>query len=78
MIPPKSDPKWREIVVSRSAEHFSALPTQMLMMRVYLLTRDGTSQKIDEAIDVVYDFFLKNENVVKEDILKLFNNRETF
>lgn len=77
MIPPKNDPKWQEIVKHRCREKFFSLPTQMLMMRVYLLTLDGTAQKIQEAVDVVYEFFVKNEDMVKEDLMQLFNEHNS-
>lgn len=72
MIPPKSDPRWKEIVLDDTVYNFHALPTMLLMMRIKLLVKDRTPQKIDEAIDIVYDFFSKNSKVVFNDIKLLF------
>lgn len=72
MIPPKSDPLWKKIILEDEVYNFHALPTKMLMMRVKLLARDRTPQKVDEAIDVAYDFFSKNSKVVVQDIKLLF------
>lgn len=73
-IPPRADPRWREIVIDNKIREFCALPTKMLMMRIHLLVRDGRPQKIDEAIDILFDFFSKNSNVVLQDIELLFGS----
>lgn len=72
MVPPKSDPRWKQIVLGDDALNFQALPTKMLMMRVRILARDKTPQKIEEAIKVAHDFFSQNSNVVCNDIVLLF------
>lgn len=72
MIPPKSDPRWKKIILEDEVYNFHALPTKMLMMRVKLLARDRTPQKIEEAIDVAHDFFSKNSKIVVQDIKLLF------
>lgn len=76
MVPPKTDPRWKQIVVDKETPNFSALPTKMLMMRIRLLAKDNTPQKIDEAIDIAYDFFSKNALVVQHDIELLFGKKE--
>jgi hypothetical protein len=44
-----------------------------MMMRVkILLTADRSPAKIQEAINVAYDFFIKNEVMAKNDIQTLF------
>lgn len=72
MIPVKSDPIWRTIILDTRKREFTALPTKMLMMRVALMISDGTPEKIDEAISIAYDFFQKNQKIVKKDIELLF------
>lgn len=72
MIPPKSDPIWKEIVDNTEDLMISALPTKMLFMRVKMLRRSGTSKSLSEAIDAAYDFFSKNEDAVKEDVAVVF------
>ena len=44
------------------------------MMRIRLLAKDRTPQKIEEAIDIAHDFFSKNSVVVEADIRLLFGN----
>lgn len=72
IVPPKTDPRWRNIVLEDAVSNFHALPTKMLMMRVRLLARDKTPQKVEEAIDIAYDFFSKNSGIVLTDIKLLF------
>ena len=76
MIPPKNDPRWKNLVLDDQISNFQALPTKMLMMRVRILARDKTPQKVEEAIDIAYDFFSKNSNIVLNDIALLFGNVE--
>jgi hypothetical protein len=71
MVPPKSDPRWRTIVSGHESPNFAALPTKMLMMRIRLLTMDRTPQRIEEAVEIAYDFFQKNAAAVKSDIERL-------
>lgn len=72
MIPPKTDPRWKKIVLEDEISSFQALPTKMLMMRVRILARDKTPQKVEEAIEIAFDFFSKNANIVLSDIALLF------
>ncbi len=75
MLPPKSDPRWVEVIKNIKNYNFTNLPTKMLMMRIYLIALDGTSQKIQLAIDIAHEFFSKNQNVVMDDIKILFGSR---
>ena len=76
MIPPKNDPRWKNLVLDDQISNFQALPTKMLMMRLRILARDKTPQKVEEAIDIAYDFFSKNSNIVLSDIDLLFGSME--
>ena len=76
MIPPKNDPRWKTLVLDDQISNFQALPTKMLMMRVRILARDKTPQKVEEAIEIAYDFFSKNSNIVVNDIALLFGDSE--
>jgi len=77
MLPPKNDPIWKKIILDDRELKLSTLPTQMLMMRVRLLARDRTPQKIEEAINIAYDFFEKNELITQADIKLLFKLENT-
>lgn len=72
MLPAKEDPKWQTLILSTSVPELKALPTKMLLMRVRLLAKDRTPQKIEEAINIAYDFFQANSVIIKDDIMTLF------
>lgn len=73
MVPGKTDPRWKQIVTGNKEYNFSGLATKMLMMRVKMITKtDQSPAKVQEAIDIAHDFFMKNENIVKDDIKLLF------
>lgn len=73
MLPGKSDPRWAEIVTSEKELELSSIASKMLLMRVKMMTKnDKSTAKVNEAIDAAYDFFSKNQEVVKTDIEKLF------
>lgn len=74
MLPAKEDPKWQTLILSASVPELKALPTKMLLMRVRLLAKDRTPQKIEEAINIAYDFFHANSLIIKDDIVTLFGS----
>lgn len=76
MVPSKSDPRWKQIVIGDDALNFQALPTKMLMMRIRVLAKDKTPQKIEEAIEIAYDFFSQNSNILYNDIVLLFGKNK--
>ena len=76
VLPPKTDDRWKKILTEDQPRNFHALPTKMLMMRVKILAKDQTPQKIQEAIDIAYDFFSQNAKIVAKDIEILFGRTE--
>lgn len=71
MIPQKSSPVWNELVSSAKDYQLSGLATKIMLMRVRQIVKNDSS-KIQEAIDAAYDFFVKNNEVVSDDIKKIF------
>ncbi len=73
MIPDKSDPRWRNFVTNTKKHVFDNLAVKMMANRVQtMLSFDSSSEKITEAIDVAYNFFSKNEVMVKTDLDNIF------
>lgn len=73
MLPQKSDPIWSKIIQNEGDVALNSLATKMLLTRVRLLVKtDSSPAKMQEAVDIAYDFFVKNEAVVKADIDLLF------
>lgn len=75
MIPPKTDPIWREIVDRTEDYEVSSLPTKMLFMRIKMLRHNGTSQSMTDAINAAFDFFSKNREAVRDDIEVVFGKQ---
>ena len=76
MIPPKTDKIWRILILGEKIYDLKSLPTKMLLMRIRLLARDQTSEKMTEAISIAHDFFSKNHLVLQDDINTIFGNKE--
>lgn len=73
MLPDKNDPRWLALVTQQNEIPLSAFATKMILMRVRLLAKATEDQKkTQEAIDIAYDFFFKNQHAVKEDIKTIF------
>lgn len=71
MVPPKDNSVWRIVVDSKTDYHLSELATKMFLTRVRLLTKNDP-HKVAEAIDLAYEFFTKNEELLSNDIRKIF------
>lgn len=75
MLPPKSHPRWKELVRGKLKKditpHF--LATQFFLTRVMnVAARDPSPGRIASLIDEAYAFFEKNEKLVKIDIVAIF------
>lgn len=79
MVPDKTHPIWHEIVLNSDRYIFSTLATKLMMMRVKMIVEHESSLKednIQQAIDIAYEYFKKNQSILKEDINYLFNNKD--
>lgn len=73
MIPGKSDPRWIEIATTTKEFPLTSLASKMLVMRIRTMIKlDQSPDKIVEAIAIAYDFFSKNEEILKGDVEVLF------
>jgi hypothetical protein len=76
MIPPKVDPRWAWLIANTREIPFTKLATKMLMTRLRIMECETNGAKKHEAIDAAYEFFVKNEVVVKDDIKLIFGAEE--
>src|SRR4051812_27741183 len=75
MLPPKTDPRWTQILSDKSTPAVESLATKMLLMRVkQMLTFDP--RRLAEAITVAHDFFSKNEAMCQQDLAILFGSEK--
>jgi hypothetical protein len=73
MVPPKSDRKWTKFISSLGSIKVNDLPARMLISRLKMKTAFDTSEACkQQAISDAYDFFMKNQVSLKEDIKQIF------
>lgn len=66
MVPGKTDPLWAKFVTEEKEYTFSSLATKLMYSRIKQHIRGGGSK--EEAIDIAYDFFVKNEKITSADL----------
>jgi hypothetical protein len=73
MIPDKSDPRWRKVLLEPLDVNINNFATKMLLTRVRTLAKtEPIEVKLLEAIDIAFVFFTKNQAQVSDDIQSLF------
>jgi hypothetical protein len=70
-IPAKSDPRWAKIASAPESFAVTGFATRMLFSRLKILKTMAKGSSSD-AVDVAYDFFVKNEKIVGADLRLLF------
>lgn len=69
MIPSKSDPRWKQFVLSEKNFEFETLVTQLMHSRIKLIIKsDSSDASISAAVSLAYDFFEKNHKLVLADM----------
>ncbi|HEY6007849.1 MAG TPA: hypothetical protein VIU40_05950 [Geobacteraceae bacterium] len=78
MIPPKDHPAWKPLVRGECTHTFKALSAAMCVSRVvrFVQKQGGTAEAVDLAIDDLYSFFVKLEDLLREDIEAIFGQRK--
>lgn len=77
MLPPKSHPRWKELVCGKTRVNFSLLATKFFMARVTGAARNNPSpENISRLIDEAYSFFSKNEKFALKDIESIFGAKK--
>ncbi|NUN07130.1 MAG: hypothetical protein HUU57_15400 [Bdellovibrio sp.] len=73
MIPDKNDPRWREVLLNPVDVPINNFATKMLLTRARTLAKtEPVDVKLQEAIDIAFAFFTKNQFLVADDIQSLF------
>ncbi len=73
MIPPKTDPRWAKLINNLGSVDVTNLVTKMLMTQLkFFMSWEQSEAKKQEAINIAYDFFVKNETIVKDDVKVIF------
>jgi len=72
-LPPKSDPRWRKLVVGEIEYRSSRLATNMLLLDATLaVRRDPSPRNVDRQLATVYTYFLTNRNETARDLERIF------
>lgn len=75
MIPEKNDPIWHKVLLDPLDKPINNFATKMLMTRVRTLAHaDPTGVKMQEAIEIAFVFFTKNQAQVIDDIQSIFGS----
>ena len=74
MIPPKTDPKWGQLVRGELQHPFKALVGAMCVSRIvrFVEKEGATPEVIEMAIDDIHAFFTKLEVALADDIKAIF------
>jgi len=74
VLPNKSDNRWRQIVKGEIKHQFSCFPASMCVNRcIREISKNPSEEVIRKSIDEVYNFFNQFQNIMQDDIKKLFN-----
>ena len=68
MLPPKTDPRWKQAVLGSEPLQLKALATKMVMTRVRLMGARRDDKSLSDAIDTVYEYFAKNAETTGDDL----------
>jgi hypothetical protein len=73
MVPPKSDAKWTKFLSNLGTIKATDLSARMLINRLKLRLNFDHSDPVKlQSISDAYDFFIKNEIALKDDIKLIF------
>nr|WP_320131064.1 hypothetical protein [uncultured Holophaga sp.] len=67
-IPPKTDPRWRALVVSQHEFQFKVLATKIAFNRIKRVAGQGGEASIQQAIELCHEYFTKNEKIAAGDL----------
>jgi len=73
MLPPKTHPKWKELVCGKLKVSFTLLATKFFVTRVTGRAKiDPSAENVERLIDEAFAFFKKNEKLAQKDIFAIF------
>lgn len=73
MVPASTNTKWKDLVTGKTQYQFNLLGLRILMGRILLSTRtDPSLSNVNQAVEEIRDFFVKNEKIATQDLNKIF------
>ena len=74
MVPDKKDQRWKDIITGKINHQFKTVSAGMCLARVKRnIGKDINEDTISKAAEEIYDFFIKFEKILQDDIKILFN-----
>jgi hypothetical protein len=73
-LPPRSDPRWRALVQDKQVFTLKGLATRMVLTRVRVIGSRKDEASVKEAMNVAYDYFAKNLEAARDDIVTIFGH----
>ena len=67
-----ADPRWPEYLTRLMRVPLHYLPLKIMATRIKLMNWEQSDAKKKEAIDLVRDFFVKNEDMAQQDGKSIF------
>jgi hypothetical protein len=75
MVPDKSDKRWRLLVTGEKEYNFQILPARILLARmISSIKNDNSPANIQQCIEDTYNFFLRYQAILQEDIENIFGD----
>jgi hypothetical protein len=72
-LPPKTDPRWRDLANGTLVRPWQTLALKIMMMRITgMVKNDPSPATLQKAIDEIYAFFEKNMKIAQPDLQSLF------
>ena len=72
MVPPVSDPRWTQYLDNLNRVLLKNLVTKLLSTRLRMMNWQQSEEKKQAAIAVAYEFFVKNEAGIADDMQLIF------
>ena len=73
MVPLKTNDKWKSLVSGELDHNFKCVPAGLMLSRLKReAKKDNSSSNINILIDEAYNFFIKYESILTEDIKQIF------
>lgn len=73
IIPPVTDPRWRDLVTGKIVKPWHMLALKILMIRINNSTRfDPSPSNVDRCVWELHSFFERNIRVAELDLMAVF------
>ena len=77
MLPPKTDGKWKQLLMGEIDHQFDAVAAGLIISRISRsVKRDSSEENMNSCLDEIFTFFNKYEKVFKNDIEAIFGEEK--